>query len=145
MYAPPNAANKKVLTTTVFHTLCYCHKIGKLRIRQWMYESTMIYFCPLSMIIPASSRPKSCILYLQSACGQNVKIIGVLKNLLPFLKLHHFYRENQKNVLCQLEGAVDKTARAASNCGANSRIEVGPKTKPITCKRCSSRMLSLRV
>ena len=69
MYAPPNAANKKVLTTTVFHTLRYCHKIGKLRIRQWMYESTMLYFCPLSMIIPASSRPKLCILYLQSACG----------------------------------------------------------------------------
>lgn len=69
MYAPPNAANKKVLTTTVFHTLCYCHKIGKLRIRQWMYESTTIYFCPLSMIIPASSRPKLCMLYLKSASG----------------------------------------------------------------------------
>ena len=38
MYAPPNAANKKVLTTNVFHTLSYSHKIGKIRIRQWMYE-----------------------------------------------------------------------------------------------------------
>ena len=38
MYAPPNAANKKVLTTNVFHTLSYSHKIGKIRIRQWIYE-----------------------------------------------------------------------------------------------------------
>ena len=31
MYAPPNTANKKVLTTTVFHTLSYiiATKLGK--------------------------------------------------------------------------------------------------------------------
>lgn len=64
-----------------------------------------------------------------------------MKNLLPFLKLHHFYRESQKNVLCQLEGAVDRTARVASSCGANFRIEVESKTKPIICIRCSSWIL----